>query len=61
MMEGLTAVYEENRTMSRISIYLDFMHIRELISLAVQDWLPQLDYCAQRVKRVDFQPPCANI
>lgn len=60
-MEGLTAVYEENGTMSRISIFLDFMHIRELISLAVQNRLPQLDYCAQRVKRVDFQPACANI
>lgn len=60
-MEGLTAVYEENRTMSQISIYLDFMHIRELISLAVRDWLPQLDYWGQRVKRVDFQLPSANI
>lgn len=60
-MEGLTAVYEENRTMSRFSIYLDFMHIRELISLALQDRLPQLDCCAQRVKRVDFQPLSASI
>lgn len=56
-MKGLTAVYEaagDNRTVRRISIYLDFMHISELISLAVQYLLSQLDYFAQRVKCVDF-------
>lgn len=55
-MKGLTAVYEaarENRRMRRISIYLDFMHMSEFISLAVQYLLSQLDYFAQRVKCVD--------
>lgn len=56
-MKGLTAVYEAaggNRTVRQISIYLDFMHISELISLAVQYLLSRLDYFAQRVKCVDF-------
>lgn len=45
----------------RISIYLDFMHISELISLAVQDLLSQMDYFAQRVKCADFHPLSVNI